>query len=79
MLRPSRLLDERGLGRVSLAAHTTISEPVRREDVAHTLLQLAELEKGHGDGQMWNLTQGETPVAQAVQEASERARTDWIG
>ena len=79
VLRPSRLLDEPGTARVSLAAHTTISEPVRREDVAHTLLQLAELEKGKGDVQMWNLTQGETEVGAAVKEAAERNRTDWVG
>ncbi|PWN99939.1 NAD(P)-binding protein [Tilletiopsis washingtonensis] len=79
VLRPSRLLDDPGTARVSLAAHTTISEPVRREDVAHTLLQLAELEKGKGDGQMWNLTQGETEIGAAVKEAAERNRTDWVG
>ncbi|CAO1622443.1 unnamed protein product [Parajaminaea phylloscopi] len=79
VLRPSRLLDDAGTGKVSLGERKTISQPVPREDVARVFLELAELPKGQGDGLMLDLTQGSADVAQAVKDATHRGRTDWLG
>lgn len=80
VLRPSTLQDEPA-GGVSLAEHSTITNPVPRESVAKVLLALAELPadaKG-ANGQMWDLTLGQGDVHDQVQAAVKRARTDWVG
>lgn len=80
VLRPSTLQDEPA-GGISLAEHSTITNPVPRESVAKVLLALAELPadtKG-SNGQMWDLTLGQGDVQDQVQAAVKRARTDWIG
>lgn len=79
VLRPSRLLDDAGTGKVSLGERKTITKPVPRQDVARTFLALAELPKGSGDGLMLDLTQGDTDVDKAVSEAISRGRSDWLG
>ncbi|CAD6885267.1 unnamed protein product [Tilletia controversa] len=84
VLRPSALKDDAGTGIVKLGLQETISIGVPRDDVASTLLALAELPKGQGDGLMLDLTgaggEGEgAPIKEAVQAAAQRGRTDWTG
>lgn len=79
VLRPSTLADEAGTGKVSLGERKTISRPVPRDDVAATFVALAELPRGEGDGLMNDLTAGDVSVAEAVEGAVKRKRTDWLG
>lgn len=67
ILRPGRLTDEPGTGRVRLAEHTGRGE-VAREDVAAVLLAL--LDAPATAGHTLELVGGDTPVAQAVREAT---------
>lgn len=67
ILRPGRLTDDPGTGRVRLAAHTGRDE-VPRDDVAAVLLAL--LDTPGTAGQTLELVGGGTPVAQAVREVA---------
>ncbi|KAK0527330.1 hypothetical protein OC834_002973 [Tilletia horrida] len=85
VLRPSTLKDDEGTGVVKLGLQETISIGVPRDDVAATLLALAELPKGQADGLMLDLTGVEregaqgAPIKEAVAAAAKRGRTDWTG
>ncbi|KAK0548589.1 hypothetical protein OC846_004419 [Tilletia horrida] len=84
VLRPSTLNDDAGTGIVKLGLQETISIGIPRDDVASTLLAVAELPKGQADGLMLDLTgvegeAGGSPINEAVQAAAQRGRTDWTG
>ncbi|MBU7596934.1 NAD(P)H-binding protein [Streptomyces sp. P38-E01] len=66
ILRPGRLTDDPGTGRVELAAHTGRSE-VTRDDVAAVLLAL--LDEPLSVGHTLELVNGDVPVAEAVAAA----------
>jgi uncharacterized protein YbjT (DUF2867 family) len=67
ILRPGRLTDDPGTGRVSLGPDVARGD-VTRADVAEVVA--AVLDTGAGIGAQWNLVGGETPVLEAVQSAS---------
>ncbi|GAB1340611.1 SDR family oxidoreductase [Streptomyces sp. E-15] len=69
ILRPGRLTDEPGTGRVALAA-TTAPGDVTRDDVAAVLLAL--LDEPGTAGLTLELTGGDVPVAAAVRAAAAR-------
>lgn len=50
---------------------------VFRDDVGRVLLGVAEAPKGQFDGLALDLTNGDVPVAQALEEAHVRGRTDF--
>jgi uncharacterized protein YbjT (DUF2867 family) len=64
VLRPGRLTDEPGTGRVHLAAPPVPSGAVPRDDVAATLLAL--LDAPGSRGRTLELVSGGTPIAEAV-------------
>ncbi|MCK1795409.1 NAD(P)H-binding protein [Streptomyces sp. XM4193] len=66
ILRPGRLTDDPGTGRIELAAHTGRSE-VTRDDVAAVLLAL--LDEPLSVGHTLELVNGDVPVAEAVAAA----------
>ncbi len=68
VLRPGRLTDAPGTGRVRLAASTGHAE-VTRDDVAAVLLAL--LDEPRTAGRTLELVGGETPVAEAVADAAD--------
>lgn len=73
ILRPGRLTDEPGTGRVRLAAHVERGA-VTRDDVAAVLLAL--LDEPRTAGLTLELVGGETPVTQAVADALVAAGRD---
>lgn len=75
ILRPSGLTDAPGKGKVSLGQ--TAMTMVSREDVAATLLALVDEPKSYG--MAFDLTEGDTPIADAVQQACARGVTDFTG
>ena len=82
VLRPSTLKDDAGTDKVNLAVRKGISTGVPRQDVADTFLALAQLPRGYKgvDGQMWDLTgDGDVTIQQAVQQAAQQGRSDWLG
>lgn len=52
---------------------------IPREDVAATLLEIAQLPKGQADGLMLDLLAGDKDIPTSVREAVERGRTDFEG
>lgn len=64
ILRPGRLTDDPGTGRVSLAAPPIVPGAVPRDDVAAVLLAL--LDEPATAGATVELVAGDTPVAEAV-------------
>jgi uncharacterized protein YbjT (DUF2867 family) len=66
IVRPGRLTDDPGTGRVELGAEVTRSD-VPRADVAAVLA--AALDHDGSIGKQWNLVSGETPVDEAVASA----------
>jgi nucleoside-diphosphate-sugar epimerase len=68
VLRPGRLLDTPGTGRVALAPPPLAAGAVPRADVALVLAELAG--SGAGVGSVLELTSGETPVPAAVRALS---------
>lgn len=79
VLRPGGLLDEPGKGKVALGVHQSLVHSIPREDVAATLVELAQLPKGQGDGLMLDLLAGDKDIPTSVKEAVERGRTDFEG
>lgn len=79
VLRPGGLLDEPGTGKVALGVHQSLVHSIPREDVAATLVELAQLPKGQSDGLMLDLLAGDQDIPTAVKEAVERGRTDFEG
>ncbi|PWY98279.1 NAD(P)-binding protein [Testicularia cyperi] len=79
VLRPGTLLEEPGTGKVALGDRQSLDHKIPREDVAATLLAVAELPKGQADGLMLNLLSGSSDVSTAVQQAVQRASTDFLG
>ncbi|MDX6324261.1 MAG: hypothetical protein QOK15_615 [Nocardioidaceae bacterium] len=67
IIRPGRLVDDPGTGRVSLGSNVQRGD-VPRADVAAVLA--AVLADDTAIGQQWNLVSGETPVEEAVRRAS---------
>ena len=67
ILRPGRLTDEPGTGRVSVGPDAARGD-VSRADVAEVIA--AVLDTGAGIGAQWNVVGGDTPVVEAVQSAS---------
>ena len=66
VVRPGRLTDDEGTGRVALGEDVARGD-VTRADVAAVLL--AVLEDDRSVGHQWNLVGGETPIADAVGRA----------
>lgn len=66
ILRPGRLTDEPGTGRVTLAAGTTGRGDVPRDDVAAVLAALLSEDERGSVGLTLELIGGDTPVAEAV-------------
>ncbi|HLM07396.1 MAG TPA: SDR family oxidoreductase [Blastococcus sp.] len=62
VLRPGRLTDHPGTGRVSLARHVDPGN-VPRDDVAAVLAELLDVDR---DGVVLELVKGPTPIAEAV-------------
>ncbi|KAJ1022506.1 hypothetical protein NDA16_003495 [Ustilago loliicola] len=79
VLRPRGLLDEPGKGKVALGVHQSLVHSIPREDVAATLLEVAQLPKGQADGLMLDLLAGDKVIPTSVKEAVERGRTDFEG
>ncbi|KAJ1598669.1 hypothetical protein NDA14_006613 [Ustilago hordei] len=79
VLRPGGLLDEPGKGKVALGVHQSLVHSIPREDVAATLLEVAQLPKGQADGLMLDLLAGDKNISTSVKEAVERGRTDFEG
>jgi hypothetical protein len=52
---------------------------IPREDVAATLLEVAQLPKGQADGLMLDLLSGDNDIPSSVRDAAERGRTDFEG
>lgn len=71
ILRPGRLTDEPGSGRVMLASPPVPRGEVSRDDVAATLLAL--LDEPAAAGLVLELVGGDVPVRQAVAAAVEQA------
>jgi len=67
ILRPGRLTDDRATGRVTLAPDAAPGD-VTRADVAQVIATV--LATDLGVGAQWNLVEGETPVAEAVEAAA---------
>lgn len=67
ILRPGRLTDDPGTGRVDLGADVERAS-VTREDVASVIVAL--LDEPGTVGKVLNLVNGETPVVEAVQRSS---------
>jgi uncharacterized protein YbjT (DUF2867 family) len=63
IVRPGRLTDEPGTGRVDLGPHVTRAD-VPRADVAAVLAEVVDT--GAGIGAQWSLVSGEVPVPEAV-------------
>uniref|UniRef100_V5EVP3 Uncharacterized protein n=1 Tax=Kalmanozyma brasiliensis (strain GHG001) TaxID=1365824 RepID=V5EVP3_KALBG len=72
VLRPGGLLDEPGTGKVALGVHQSLVHSIPREDVAATLVEIAQLPKGQGDGLMLDLLAGDNDIPTSVKEAIER-------
>ncbi len=72
VLRPGRLTDDAGAGRVLLAEHVERGD-VPRDDVAAVLAAL--LDAPGTAGQVLELTAGDTGLAEAVRAAGEPGRT----
>ncbi|SAM83396.1 related to UPF0659 protein C216.03 [Ustilago bromivora] len=72
VLRPGGLLDEPGKGKVALGVHQSLVHSIPREDVAATLLEVAQLPKGQADGLMLDLLAGDKDISTSVKEAVER-------
>jgi uncharacterized protein YbjT (DUF2867 family) len=68
ILRPGRLTDEPGTGRVALGQDVARGD-IPREDVAATVA--AVLDDGASVGRQWNLVGGDVPVADAVRAAGQ--------
>ncbi|SNX85998.1 related to UPF0659 protein C216.03 [Melanopsichium pennsylvanicum] len=79
VLRPGGLLDEPGTGKVALGIHQSLVHSIPREDVAATLLEIAQLSKGQADGLMLDLLAGEKDIPTSVSEAAKRGHTDFNG
>ncbi|KIS68428.1 uncharacterized protein UMAG_03517 [Mycosarcoma maydis] len=79
VLRPGGLLDEPATGQVALGVHQSLVHSIPREDVAATLLEIAQLPKGQADGLMLDLLAGDKDIPTSVKEAVERGRTDFEG
>ncbi|SPO32553.1 related to UPF0659 protein C216.03 [Ustilago trichophora] len=79
VVRPGGLLDEPATGKVALGAHQSLVHSIPREDVAATLLEVAQLPKGQADGLMLDLLAGDQDIPTSVKEAVERGRTDFEG
>jgi uncharacterized protein YbjT (DUF2867 family) len=71
ILRPGRLTDKPGSGRVMLASPPVLRGEVSRDDVAATLLAL--LDEPASAGLVLELVGGEVPVREAVAAAVEQA------
>ncbi|EXU62550.1 NAD-dependent dehydratase [Streptomyces sp. PRh5] len=69
VLRPGRLTNDPGTGRVKLAEHTGRGE-ITRDDVAAVLVAL--LDESRTAGRTLELINGDTPVAEAVAAVAER-------
>ena len=67
ILRPGRLTDEPGTGKVSLGAEVE-RDSVTREDVAAVIV--AVLDEPETVGRVLNLVNGETPVVEAVRDTA---------
>ena len=67
ILRPGRLTDEPGTGKVSLGAEVE-RDSVTREDVAAVIV--AGLDEPETGGRVLNLVNGETPVVEAVRDTA---------
>ena len=67
ILRPGRLTDDPATGRVTLAPDAAPGD-VTRADVAQVIATV--LATDLGVGAQWNLVEGETPVAEAVEAAA---------
>ena len=68
ILRPGALTDDAATGRVALGEEVERGE-VTRADVAAVVA--AVIPDGRTVGKQWNLVGGETPLAQAISEASQ--------
>ncbi|MGF1669113.1 MAG: SDR family oxidoreductase [Balneolaceae bacterium] len=68
IIKPGRLTDEPGTGKVSLAPHLERGE-IPREDVAAVLAEV--LETTETAGKTFDLVSGSTPVDEAVRKAAE--------
>ncbi|SJX63761.1 uncharacterized protein SRS1_14509 [Sporisorium reilianum f. sp. reilianum] len=79
VLRPGGLLDEPATGKVALGVHQSLVHSIPREDVAATLLEIAQLPKGQADGLMLDLLAGDKDIPTSVKEAVDRGRTDFEG
>src|SRR5918998_3495408 len=64
IVRPGRLTDEEGTGRVEAAEHLGRRGEIPREDVAHTLA--AALENPNTSGKTFEVLAGETPIEEAL-------------
>lgn len=71
IIRPGRLTDDPGTGRVALAPELPRDE-IPREDVAAVLAEV--LETPETAGHQFDLTSGDTPVAEAVKNAVQVAK-----
>ena len=69
ILRPGRLTDDPGTGRVSLGEDVSRAE-IPRADVAAVVAAVLDNESTHG--QQWNLVAGDVPIAQAIAAAVSR-------
>lgn len=67
ILRPGRLTDDPGTGRVLVGVETPYAD-VARADVAEVIA--AVVDSGLGIGAQWNVVGGEATVAEALQSAS---------
>lgn len=70
IIKPGRLTDKQGTGRVALAPELSGGE-IPREDVAAVLAEV--LETPETAGHQFDLTSGDTPVAEAVKNAVQVA------
>jgi len=71
IVRPSALLDERGVGRVNLGV-ARIHTEIRRDDVAQTLVELIHTPAIRR--QILEITEGPAPISEAVAFQAEWAR-----
>jgi uncharacterized protein YbjT (DUF2867 family) len=69
ILRPGRLTDDPGTGRVRLAPHVERGD-IPRDDVAAVLAAL--LDEPATAGLVLELTTGDTPIAEAVSQVAQR-------
>jgi hypothetical protein len=64
IVRPGRLTHEKGTGKIQLAEKLHHSGTISREDVAQVMV--SSLEKPNTIGKTFDILNGETPIAQAL-------------